>query len=227
MFDLEQAMTRWRRQMAASGISSPETLDELESHLLEEVERHTNSGLDLAQAFEASIQNLGQVEVLKSEFAKVSGANETPERLQQFIRALAGILNPSLATTMNTQHSPSESAWMTYLRGVGFLVPALTLWIFSIIWLFPKLNQIRMEAGIGLPRIYPVALFVTQHWMLLGGALAFGLFLLERRVSRWPRYRRTVVGAGVFLLNSTVMILITTMVILALLAAGALLSHAK
>jgi len=37
MFDLDQAISEWRRQMAAGGIKLPDALDELESHLREEV----------------------------------------------------------------------------------------------------------------------------------------------------------------------------------------------
>jgi hypothetical protein len=37
MFNLDQAIEQWRRQLAVSGIRSLETLDELESHLREDV----------------------------------------------------------------------------------------------------------------------------------------------------------------------------------------------
>jgi len=40
MFNLEQAILDWRRQMAASGIKAPDVLDELESHLRDDVEAH-------------------------------------------------------------------------------------------------------------------------------------------------------------------------------------------
>ena len=38
MFDLEQAILEWRRQMTAGGIKAPEVLDELESHLHDDVD---------------------------------------------------------------------------------------------------------------------------------------------------------------------------------------------
>jgi len=49
---------------------------------------------------------------------------------------------------------------------------------------------------------------------------------LEWCSSQWPRYRRATIGIGAFLLNATVLISITTMVISALIAAPALLHHA-
>ena len=39
MFDLEQSIADWRRQMLAAGIKTPVPLEELESHLREEIER--------------------------------------------------------------------------------------------------------------------------------------------------------------------------------------------
>jgi ferritin-like metal-binding protein YciE len=39
MFDPEQTIAEWRRQMAAGGIKTPEVLNELESHLREDVEQ--------------------------------------------------------------------------------------------------------------------------------------------------------------------------------------------
>ena len=42
MFDLEQSITNWRKQMLAAGIKSPVPLEELEIHLREEIERTGN-----------------------------------------------------------------------------------------------------------------------------------------------------------------------------------------
>jgi leader peptidase (prepilin peptidase) / N-methyltransferase len=70
MFDLERAISEWRKRMAASGINAPAVLDELESHLREDVEQLQN-GLTEQQAFEAAVMQIGQAGVLKCEFAKV------------------------------------------------------------------------------------------------------------------------------------------------------------
>jgi len=70
MFDLEQAIADWRRQMTAAGIKSPVPLEELESHLREEFEQQVKSGLSAQQAFETATQEIGQARALKSEFEK-------------------------------------------------------------------------------------------------------------------------------------------------------------
>jgi hypothetical protein len=46
MFNLEQSIIEWRKQMLAAGIKTPVPLDELEIHLREEIERQMASGLD-------------------------------------------------------------------------------------------------------------------------------------------------------------------------------------
>jgi hypothetical protein len=74
MFNLEQSLAQWRKQMLAAGIKSPVPLDELESHLREEIERQKKSGMDARQAFEITISKIGQPEELKTEFAKEGGA---------------------------------------------------------------------------------------------------------------------------------------------------------
>src|SRR5665213_3752844 len=68
MFDLEQSIAEWRKQMLAAGIQTPVPLDELEIHLREEIELQIKSGLSKQRAFEAADQKLGQAGILKDEF---------------------------------------------------------------------------------------------------------------------------------------------------------------
>ena len=56
--------------MLAAGIKTPVPLEELESHLREEIERQAKSGMDEQKAFEISVQRVGQPKVLNSEFKK-------------------------------------------------------------------------------------------------------------------------------------------------------------
>ena len=70
MSNLERAIAEWRRQMAASGVKTSESLNELEAHLRDDVEHSIRSGLSAEQAFEVAIRRLGDVGVLRGEFAK-------------------------------------------------------------------------------------------------------------------------------------------------------------
>jgi hypothetical protein len=69
MFNLEQSIAEWRRQMLAAGIKTPVPLEELESHLREEIEWQMESGLAEQKAFEISVPQIGQPQALSHECA--------------------------------------------------------------------------------------------------------------------------------------------------------------
>jgi hypothetical protein len=68
VFSLDQAIAEWRREMAAAGIKTSAVLDELESHLREDVEQHVRAGSNGPEAFEVAVRRLGQARSLKAEF---------------------------------------------------------------------------------------------------------------------------------------------------------------
>ena len=231
MFDLEKAIADWRKQMLAAGIQTPAPLEELEIHLREEIEMQMKSGLSEQEVFNAAVLQIGQTDVLKTEFAKVRGT--ICERFKQRICTLAGIPNYQLATNMNTSNSNIEPRWATYLKAVTFVFPAVCLWTLSTVFLLPLLNQICQKANLttsafnDAPHLAKAALgiskamilFVTPHCLLISSVICFAIILLEWRSTQWRRYRRVAIGAGVFLINFTVLISITMMVVIALVAA--------
>ena len=226
MFDLNRAISEWREQLASKGIRSPEVLDELESHLRDDIEQQMRSEISEAQAFQSAIRDVGQPSLLKTEFAKTGPWQELPTRFHHALLTLAGI--PTLATHMNTPNAHIEPRWATYLKASAFLLPAVSLWAMSVIFIVPKLQQICAHAGgVPLPSFVSGMLGLTQHatWIVMGVVLV--LAALEWRSTAWPRYRRATVGVGTFLLNSVVLIAIFLMVVSALIAAPALLRVAR
>ncbi len=77
MFNLDHAIADWRRQLAAGGIKSPAVLDELESHLREDIDRQLRSGPAARPAFETAVQRIGETARLKAEFEKAGAAART------------------------------------------------------------------------------------------------------------------------------------------------------
>jgi leader peptidase (prepilin peptidase)/N-methyltransferase len=88
MFNLEQAIADWRRRICSGGIQSTEVLDELESHLREEVERRIKSGLSGQQAFATAADQIGRPEALKTEFAKACHRPLLPRIAMSLMSAL-------------------------------------------------------------------------------------------------------------------------------------------
>ena len=123
MFNLEQAITEWRRQMTVGGIKSPAILDELESHLREERERLVRSGTDAEKAFAAAVQKIGSVSVLKDEFNK-SAAAAVGEKLMMAAAVLVLVFGAFLSTV---------TVLLCYLtaaeRFLGFIAIGLTFGI--------------------------------------------------------------------------------------------------
>ena len=227
MPDLERKIAEWRRQMIAGKIKSPEVLDELESHLRDDVEAQARAGADALEAFAIAVQRLGQTAVLESEFEKVGETKESPLRVKQAFLTLAGIPNQYVSETMNASSPNIEPRWATYLKGAAFLAPAVILWLMSVVFVVPKLEQISADAGgHPLPTVIRIMIGLTHNGLLIWGGIAALLVLLEWRSSKWPRYRRAVVGVGMFLLNAIILISIFMMVVAVLLVAPALMRHA-
>ena len=92
MFDLDKAIAEWRQQSLSAGIQNPLVLDELESHLRDDVERQVRSGISARQAFDAATRRIGQPGVLRAEFKKAEQAKPVIQR--KVVWALSSILHP-------------------------------------------------------------------------------------------------------------------------------------
>ena len=117
MFDLEQSITKWRRQMLAAGIKTPVPLEELETHLREDMEQQMKSGLGAQQAFEISATRIGEAALVKKEFTKIETERKNMMRTIAILMALFGtVLGGSMVM-------PALGQW--HDRGVLHLGPLL------------------------------------------------------------------------------------------------------
>ena len=212
MFNLEQSIVEWRRQMLAAGLRNPNLLDELESHLHEEVERQMESGLTAQDAFETAVERIGQAKALKQEFKKITGIKEIREWMKHSVLTLAGIPNHYFSS-MNTSNPNSniDPGWATYLKAAMFVAPALCLWRLALVGCVPTLKDVCERTGVrSLPEFARVNIgiseLITDHGIYLASALVLVLVLLEWRVSNWPRYRRAAIGLTTFIINCSLLI---------------------
>ena len=111
MFDLEARISEWRRQMLAAGIQTPVPLEELESHLRDEIEQRMKSGLDPQQAFEVALRQFGQANRLEREFKKVE--RTLLKRVMIILLGIFGILfGPGIILPALAKHRDS-GGWNT------------------------------------------------------------------------------------------------------------------
>jgi len=71
MFELEKAITSWRKRMEADSALEPGYIAELETHLRDKVDDLVARGRALEQAFEEAVRALGETGVIGSQFFKV------------------------------------------------------------------------------------------------------------------------------------------------------------
>ncbi len=93
MFDLEKAIADWRRRMRAGGVKRQDVLDELESHLRDDVEQLVRPGSSARESFEAAVERLGRADSLRREFGR-AGRKPWP-LLWKLKLILAEILAPA------------------------------------------------------------------------------------------------------------------------------------
>ena len=150
MFDLEQAIIGWRRQMLAAGIKTPVPLEELEIHLHDEFEQQMQSGLNAQQSFEAAVRRIGQSHALKLEFKKV-GVSSIPLEIQ-FVKlagiacaAVAGFFSLWILLALLTVHeaNPAER-----VLGLAAVASVLLSWRYGHVFL-PATSNPRARTAAG------------------------------------------------------------------------------
>ena len=164
MFDLEQSIAKWRRQMLAAGIQTPVPLEELENHLREETERQTKSGLNEREAFTSAVQKIGQARALKAEFKKTGIPVEM--RFVQLLgiacSAVAGLFSLWFLLVLLTVHVHEANLAE---RILGFVAIALIIlsWRYGHKFLpaiSSRLFRIAIEAACCLASVGGMMLFI-------------------------------------------------------------------
>jgi hypothetical protein len=81
MHELEQLIADWRKTVVAEHNVGHESIDELETHLRENVEQLLRSGMTESQAFERAVTQLGDARMIASEFGKLQQRTWLPVKL--------------------------------------------------------------------------------------------------------------------------------------------------
>jgi hypothetical protein len=138
MFDLNNAINSWRMNLSEQQTCAKSDIDEMETHLREEIDSLTASKLSEQEAFLVATHRLGDADSLAAEFAKVNTSILWRKRL---FWILAGML-----TFIAARHLSSLALSGCYLLGayggllgygfglvsefIGIVVFCLTLFVF-------------------------------------------------------------------------------------------------
>lgn len=172
MFDLNDAVAEWRRKLQQDGTIETEDLDELESHLRDEVERLARSGTPEEEALQIAARRLGDAHELTREFTKV-GCRKF--RLIELVKREM--------QAMNTKNGSRINLMTTLLLFIGFsglfgLLGATALVVASVKLLGLSLQGVMQH-------------FLSLGWLFLIYAVV-GLGLGMNRLRRVERKRRCV-----------------------------------
>jgi hypothetical protein len=174
MFNLEQAIAEWRREMIAAGIKTPVPLEELESHLREDVEQQRRTGVDTEEAFRLAAERIGKAENVREEFGKIEDAKRTRnrERLRRWsVIAGTGFVFTMMSITwyFGARSGKMEITWVEVVLALGAMAAILAFdWV-----------------GRSVSKYLPV---IHDGWIL---AIALGALFSERYCSGFLflRYR--------------------------------------
>jgi hypothetical protein len=137
MFNLERSLAEWRRKMIACGIKTSALLDELESHLLDDIKQLEGLGSDQEHAFEAAIGRMGHAAMLNEEFKKVKTSEEKQMKKIIITAGVVGVLvgmsivMPALANYGN-EGPMSRQASGALLLGIGLVLGSVGIAFHSL-----------------------------------------------------------------------------------------------
>jgi hypothetical protein len=155
MFNLEQSISEWRKQLLAAGINSPVPLEELETHLREEIGQLMNSGQNEAEAFKMAVQEFGQAGLLQNEFKKTDRAEyeRKAERMLRLAIAFMSLFALSLIVVLlfraGNMYQCSSGQQISCLIAVAIF--SLPVWCVPLTWrIFPVIRAKRTRDAIGV-----------------------------------------------------------------------------
>jgi len=135
MFDVNESIAGWRNGLATNENYSTADLDELESHIREQVDALRESGLSDEESFWLAARRLGDGESLTDEFAKVNGGRVWANRL---LWMMGGILVCLLASSLagaawwGTVFAGATLGLSGSILGAAGVIAKTLAWILSV-----------------------------------------------------------------------------------------------
>jgi hypothetical protein len=169
MFNLDQAISEWRKQMLAAGIQTPVPLEELECHLREEIEQQMKSGTNVPLAFETAVRVIGKANMLKLEFKKVEETKEARASKRSQIALIFSLCMFLLPFTAYFVFDPELTSGERMFGLAAVATTVLFLYIGHLGGrLFPVIlnRQVRLITGLSGCLLYVVWVTVFVHVVL-------------------------------------------------------------
>ena len=151
MFNLEEAIIEWRQQMLAAGIQAPVPLEELESHLREEIKQQMKSGISAQTAFQTAMEKIGQGSLLKSEFKKAGRLDRIQLRKKTgyFYAGILAFYSATMTYVMVKNGLSTGEKLMGLASLATLLICSYLVWQIAPRF-FPVITSRRVQSLIGI-----------------------------------------------------------------------------
>ena len=143
MFDLDKAVRSWRKNMASNESLEDGTLAELESHLLDEIDRLSEAGKSLREAFGQAVQTIGFPDHIGAECYKTSTrrwSGRPPWKPSRWIPSLAS--NYFKTTVRKLKRHKGYSA-----INIAGLAIGMAICLLILLWVRDELSYDRFHAN--------------------------------------------------------------------------------
>lgn len=169
MPDLENKIQGWKKQLAAGGIKTSVLLDELESHLREEIESQIRSGLTEADAFAGAVKKIGSARLLKAQFDQARRERER-ERMQ--LIAFAALVIVALFAGATALFRLGSCAQLSPIQQGSSLLAVLLMLVFALAgrWgggMFPVIHSNQTRKMVGISTIMVVAFWEAIFFFVI------------------------------------------------------------
>lgn len=132
--------------MAAGGIKTPTIVDELESHLREDVEQQMRAGASAERAFDTAVKKIGPASALRKEFKKSSVAGVL-EKLMIAVAVLFVAFGVFLSTVTIFFCYSSVGERLIGFTAMGLTIVTACVWP-AFVPLLPVIHQKRKREAI-------------------------------------------------------------------------------
>lgn len=185
MFTIEQAIENWRNELRQKQTVMESDIEELESHLRDEMERLTPLGLSEEEAFWVATRRIGDTAQITAEFAKVNTAVIWKNR---FFWMIAGVFVSQIISNLSsfvgrlsflTEHYFHWFGWY----GAGIFSSILYGLSLVVLLLYFYFLVTRVSFGRKISKFNTIATILST-WLLftIGGQLlrTFPMFFMTK-----------------------------------------------
>ncbi len=185
MYDLNRSIRNWSSAISQNGACSTDEMQELETHLREQVADLVDVGLSEQEAFSVGVSRIGKPGEVCAEYEKVS-----PMRL--WCRRLFILL------------------WAAPAIGIGCFTAIMLVPKAQAMW-----QSADMSGAPQWPLDTPIFIFelVVHYGVYILIAAVAAMILFDSRVTSWSRHRHLPVSVIAFSANFAVLIAVTLLCI--------------